>query len=95
MEVVNINSLLGAVHLIQPFNWNEWGEPFPVEEEIANLSLEDCIRQVTRIARADRTQEGILWLTIRSGVMARICTVAQQKSKGARIPSLAKLSSDG
>lgn len=94
MEVGKINSLLGALNLIQPFNWNAWKEPFPAMEEIANLSLEDCIRQITRVVRADRTQEGVLFATIRSGTMARICVVAHQKSKGAPIPPLAKLSSD-
>ena len=94
LDVVEINSLLGAVNLIQPFDWNAWAKPFPATEEIGNLSLEDCVRQITRIVRADRTQEGVLWMSIRSGAMFQLTAIAHRRANGEWIPSLAKLSSD-
>jgi hypothetical protein len=82
---------LGALHLVQPFNWNQWPEPVPSREDVEDLSLLQCIKQVTRIVRADRTNEGVLWGAAHTGLLSGLCTTAQRLSAGQRIPSLQEL----
>jgi hypothetical protein len=59
-QVGQLNSLLGSVHMIQPFNWNAWEAPLPALHEIWGLSADDCVKHVTRLSRADRTNEGVV-----------------------------------
>ena len=87
LQVGQVNSLLGSVHLIQPFKWTSWNVPFPSPEEIPGLTLVDCIKQITRLARADRTNEGILWGALRSGVLEALCRTAHERS-GAQVVGL-------
>ena len=93
-QVGKVNSLLGSVHLIQPFNWRSWNIPFPTTDEIPSLSLVDCVKQITRLCRADRTNEGILWGALRSGILEALCRSAQQRAGGQPIGSLIDLSSN-
>ena len=93
-QVGKVNSLLGSVHLIQPFNWRSWNIPFPTTDEIPSLSLVDCVKQITRLCRADRTNEGILWGALRSGILEALCRSAQQRAGGQPIGSLSDLSSN-
>ena len=93
-QVGKVNSLLGSVHLIQPFNWRSWNIPFPTTDEIPSLSLVDCVKQITRLCRADRTNEGILWGALRSGILQALCSSAQQRAGGQPIGSLIDLSSN-
>ena len=93
-QVGKVNSLLGSVHLIQPFNWRSWNIPFPTTDEIPSLSLVDCVKQITRLCRADRTNEGILWGALRSGILQALCRSAQQRAGGQPIGSLSDLSSN-
>ena len=90
-QVGKVNSLLGSVHLIQPFNWRSWNIPFPTTDEIPSLSLVDCVKQITRLCRADRTNEGILWGALRSGILQALCSSAQQRAGGQPIGSLGDL----
>ena len=90
-SVGRVNALLGSVRLIQPFDWPNWREPFPQPEQIAHLSLADCIKQVTRLSPADRTQEGILWGALRAGVLLEICRVAKLRAGGGPVGSLADM----
>ena len=94
LQVGRVNSLLGSVHLIQPFDWMAWNAHLPTTEEIANLSLGDCVKQITRLSRADRTNEGVLWGSLRSGLRLALCRAAQQRSGGHPIGSLSDLSSN-
>lgn len=93
IQVGEVNSLLGSLHLIQPFNWMSWNGPFPRIDEIASLSLIDCLKQITRISRADRTNEGILWASLRSGILGALCRSAQLHSGGQPISALRDLES--
>ena len=90
-SVGRVNGLLGSVHLVQPFSWTTWQVPFPDRETIHELSLVDCIKQITRLSRADRTQEGILWGALRSGVLLEICRVAWVQVGGGPVGPLAEL----
>jgi hypothetical protein len=90
-SVGRVNDLLGSVHLVQPFSWTTWQVPFPSRETIHELSLVDCIKQITRLSRADRTQEGILWGALRSGVLLEICRVAWLQAGGGPVGTLAEL----
>ncbi len=94
MEVVQVKRLLSAVHLVQPFSWTTWQVPFPSRETIHELSLVDCIKQITRLSRADRTQEGILWGALRSGVLLEICRVAWVQVGGGPVGTLAELTAE-
>lgn len=91
LDTAFMNSRLGAVGLIQPYNWNAWEVPFPESEEVVDMPLLDCVKQVTRIVRADRTEEGFLWFSITSGILGKICQLAYEKSGGGHIPSLSDL----
>lgn len=82
--VAQLNSLLGSVGLVQPFNWNAWKVPVPEIHEIWKLSEDDCVRHVTRFVRADRTNEGVLRGSLRSGVLPALCLVAFAHSGGDR-----------
>jgi hypothetical protein len=91
IAVARVNVLLGSLHLVQPFNWMSWGAPFPTPDEIDSLSLENCIRHITRVSRADRTNEGVLWSTVQSGVLLAICKVAYRRAEGKTVGSLSDL----
>lgn len=93
LQVGRVNGLLGSVHLIQPFKWTSWNVPFPAPEEIAGLTLVDCIKQITRLARADRTNEGILWGALRSGALEALCRTAHERSRGKVVGLLSDLES--
>ena len=94
LQVGQVNSLLGSLHLIQPFKWTSWNVPFPSPEEIPGLTLVDCIKQITRLARADRTNEGILWGALRSGALEALCRTANERSGGQIVGLLSDLESE-
>ena len=93
MLLARVNTWLGAVHLVQPFKWVSWGAPFPERAEIPLLSLVDCIKQITRIVRADRTNEGVLWGALQSGALIELCRVAHRHAAGQPIGRLEDLES--
>lgn len=86
LGVAQVNSCLGAVRLIQPFNWTNWYEPLPTLDEAKDLSLAQCVKQVTRLVRADRTQEGVLARSIEVGLLEALCRTAHEKSESGLIP---------
>ena len=88
VDMAYLNAKIGSLHLVQPFNWNEWAAEFPSREEIAELSLEDCVRHVTRLARLDRFSEGVLLNAVRSGHLMALCMRAKQMANGEPIPNV-------
>ena len=90
-EDARVSVLLGAVHLIQPFDWNAWQEPWPSADDVGGLTMEQCVKHVTRIARANRFNEGVLSASIQSGLLASLCRVAYERAAGGRVPALADL----
>lgn len=94
LGVGHVNALLGSVRLIQSFPWPTWGAPMPTIEEIANLSLADCVRHITRISRADRTMEGTIWGSIQSGHLLALCQAAHRLAGNGMVPPLAELEPD-
>ena len=39
LEFANFHPKLGALNLVQPFDWMAWGEPFPAPEQAQLLDL--------------------------------------------------------
>lgn len=91
LQVGRVNGLLGSVNLIQPFKWSSWNVPFPELEKIPGLSLVDCVRHITRLSRADRTNEGVIWGALRSGVLEALCRTAHERSGGQSVGILSNL----
>ena len=89
LQLLPLKSALSAVRLIQPFPWPQWQAGMPCIEDVGGLSVEDCIRHITRIVRADRVNEGLLSGWLRSGFIRRLCEVAWEKSNGQPLPSIA------
>lgn len=87
----HVNALLGSVRLIQPFNWVAWGVPYPTNEEIASLSLLDCVRHITRISRVNRTNEGALADALRSGMLVALCHRARLLANDGPVGTLAEM----
>ena len=88
LEISQLNGSLAALHLIQPFNWNAWGQPVPAPHEMWQLTIFDCIRHITRFVRADRFNEGVLHGAVRSGALPILCMVAFQRTSGQMAPAL-------
>lgn len=88
MSVAKLNVKLGALHLVQPFNWNAWGADFPTREQIALLPLADCVRHITRLVRLNRFAEGVLANAVASGDLLALCNQARNQAKGERIPNV-------
>lgn len=82
LQVAKVAGALGSVGLVKPFRWTSWQVPFPSSEEIQSLSLVDCVRQITRVVRAERTNEGVLWGALRSGALVEMCRVAHRHTQG-------------
>lgn len=94
LQVARVGSALGSVGLIRPFNWVSLQVGFPSADEIQALSLVDCVRQVTRIVRANRTNGGVLWAALKSGVLAEICRTAHRHTNGHAVGPLDDLQPD-
>ena len=91
IEIAQLAPLLTSLGLIQPFNWNAWGQPVPAPHEMWQLSIFDCIRHITRFVRADRFNEGVLHGAVRSGALPILCMVAFQRTSGQTAPALEDL----
>lgn len=87
-DIAHLNVKIGSLHLVQPFNWNEWGADFPSRSGIADLSLADCVRHITRIVRLNRFSEGVLLNAVRSGELMALCMRAKEMANGEPIPHL-------
>ena len=81
-DVVGVTSLIARVDLIKVFNWRAWEAPYPEESELLEFSYDDCVKHITRIVRVNRTQEGVLWGAIKSGMFVQLCATAHRKSIG-------------
>ena len=88
LEFANFHPKLGALNLVQPFNWKAWGEPFPEPEQAKLLDLENAVKQITRICRADRFMEGTLWATVCSGLLLGLCLVVREHTRGEIAPNV-------
>ncbi len=88
LEFANFTTKLGALNLVQPFNWRAWEEPFPEPEQARLLDLENAVKQITRICRADRFEEGTLWVTVRSGLLLGLCLVVREHTRGEIAPNV-------
>ena len=73
---------VGALNLVQPFNWRLWTEPFPEPEQARLLDLETAIKHITRICRAERFHENSIWGHIRSGLLMGLCLVVREHTRG-------------
>jgi hypothetical protein len=55
------------------------------------LNIYECIQHITRLVRADRTYEGVLYGALRSGLLPALCLVAFQRTEGKRAPVLGEV----
>ena len=93
LEFVGFAQKLGALNLVQPFNWKAWEEPFPEPEQAQLLDLETAVKHITRICRADRFMEGTLWATVCSGLLLGLCLVVREHTRGEIAPNVMKKAS--
>jgi hypothetical protein len=59
--IARITPKLGALHLIQPFDWMAWKEPYPSAEQAKLMNIQTAVKHITRYCRAERFMEGALW----------------------------------
>ena len=93
LEFVGFTQKLGALNLVQPFNWKAWEEPFPEPEQAQLLDLETAVKHITRICRADRFMEGTLRATVCSGLLLGLCLVVLEHTRGEIAPNVMKKAS--
>ena len=79
---------VGALNLVQPFNWRQWAEPFPETVQFQLMDLETAIKHITRICRAERFMEGVFMGSVKSGLLLGLCLVVREHTRGERAPSV-------
>jgi hypothetical protein len=79
---------VGALNLVQPFNWRQWPVPFPEAVQCKLMDLETAIKHITRICRAERFMEGVFMGSVKSGVLLGLCLVVREHTRGERAPSV-------
>ena len=79
---------IGALNLVQPFNWRQWTEPFPETVQCKLMDLETAIKHITRICRAERFMEGVFMGSVKSGLLLGLCLVVREHTRGERAPSV-------
>ena len=79
---------IGALNLVQPFNWRQWTEPFPETVQCKLMDLETAIKHITRICRAERFMEGVFMGSVKSGLLLGLCLVVREHTRGDRAPSV-------
>ena len=79
---------VGALNLVQPFNWRQWTEPFPETIQCQLMDLETAIKHITRICRAERFMEGVFMGSVKSGLLLGLCLVVREHTRGERAPSV-------
>ena len=79
---------VGALNLVQPFNWRQWTEQFPEAVQCKLMDLETAIKHITRICRAERFMEGVFMGSVKSGVLLGLCLVVREHTRGERAPSV-------
>jgi len=90
LTYVELTKCLAALRLIQPFDWMQWPAPPLSELDLDQLDIHDCTRHVTRLVRADRFSENLLFGWIRSGHFRKLCETARRAAAGNRAPYLPK-----
>ena len=79
---------VGALNLVQPFNWRQWTEPFPETVQFKLMDLETAVKHITRICRAERFMEGVFMGSVKSGLLLGLCLVVREHTRGERAPSV-------
>ena len=79
---------VGALNLVQPFNWRQWTEPFPEIVQFQLMDLETAIKHITRICRAERFMEGVFMGSVKSGLLLGLCLVVREHTRGECAPSV-------
>lgn len=95
-DLAIVVSLLAGVRLIQPFDWMKWQVMAPTLEEIPLMSLADCVRHLTALARAERYREadvvdGSFWYSLREGRIEAFCKTACVATGREIVPPLEEL----
>lgn len=86
----DIHSLVYACNLVQPFDWPEWAATQSGDTRPEDLSLRDCVRHITRIARQSRFVDGLFEAVVAEGELGRLCRRARELS-GGMVPTFTDL----
>ena len=89
--VAKITSALGALRLVQVFDWNGWIQDqggWPTIDSVEHMDLNDCVRTLTAIVRSNRFNEGVLADAVRSGMVNVLVRRSEKLSHGLEIPSI-------
>lgn len=84
-------SALGAVRLIQTFNWNEWLSArggWPDRDDVKDFDINDCVRTITALCRSERFNSGTLRSAAESGFLQALVRRAEKLASGQDVPSL-------
>lgn len=87
---LEITGWLGRLHLVQPYNWRSWTAEFPSISEIESLTVDECVLHVTRLARLDRVQGGLLMSCASSGLLRALCERIAHLVERGRVPVVPK-----
>lgn len=90
-ESASLVSALGALNLIQSFNWNEWLSArggWPDRDEVRDLDILECIRTITALSRSERFNSGTLSSATRTGFLQALVKRAQKLAGGHEVPLL-------
>ena len=90
VRVAYLMPRFGRLNLVQPFDWMQWQAPMLSEVDIDELTIDDCIRHITRLVRGDRFAENLLAGWIHEGYFRALCEVARREADGKPGPSLRK-----
>ena len=93
-SAIDIHTLVYDLNLVQPFNWPQWPAPPLEDTRPDDLSLRDCVRHITRIARQSRFVEGLFEACATEGQLGSLCRRAYELSAGV-VPTFSDLDDFG
>jgi len=73
---------VGALNLVQSFDWKHWDEPCPDTVQMKLMDLETAVKHITSICRAERFMQGVFIGRVRSGLLLGLCLVVREHTRG-------------
>ena len=79
---------VGALNLVQSFDWKNWDEPCPDTSQMKLMDLETAVKHITGICRAERFMQGVFTGSVRSGLLLGLCLVVREHTRGEVAPNV-------
>ena len=79
---------VGALNLVQSFDWKHWDEPCPDTAQMKLMDLETAVKHITSICRAERFMQGVFMGSVRSGLLLGLCLVVREHTRGEIAPNV-------